>query len=50
MLITAEFISILCWRSVGEDPMDEFLDNMVGEWNLRGKMGDVTLFQKAVGR
>jgi hypothetical protein len=30
--------------------MDEFLDNLVGEWNLRGKMGDVTLFQKAVGR
>lgn len=30
--------------------MDKFLDNLVGKWNLRGKMGDKTLFQKAVGR
>ncbi len=30
--------------------MDNFLDNLVGKWNLRGKMSDKTLFQKAVGR
>jgi hypothetical protein len=30
--------------------MDSFLDNLVGKWNLRGKMGNKTLFQKTVGR
>ena len=30
--------------------MDSFLSNLVGKWNLRGKMGDKTLFQKVVGR
>jgi len=30
--------------------MDSFLSNLVGKWNLRGKMGDKTLLQKAVGR
>ena len=29
--------------------MDGFLSNLVGKWNLRGKMGDKTLLQKAVG-
>lgn len=30
--------------------MDSFLGNLVGKWDLCGKMGDRTLFQKAVGR
>jgi hypothetical protein len=30
--------------------MDRFLDNLVGKWNLRGKMDDKTLFQSVVGR
>ncbi len=30
--------------------LDSFLSNLVGRWDLRGKMGDKTLFQKAVGR
>jgi hypothetical protein len=30
--------------------MDSFLDNLVGKWNLRGKMDDKTLFQNVVGR
>jgi hypothetical protein len=30
--------------------MDNFLGNLVGKWNLRGKMGDKTLFQIVAGR
>ncbi len=30
--------------------LDSFLSNLVGNWDLCGKMGDKTLFQKAVGR
>ncbi len=30
--------------------MDNFLSNLVGKWDLYGKMGDKTLFQKAIGR
>lgn len=30
--------------------MGNVLDNLVGKWNLRGKMDDNTLLQKAVGR
>jgi hypothetical protein len=34
----------------GGENMDSFLDNLVGKWNLRGKMNDKSLFQNAVGR
>lgn len=30
--------------------VESFLNNLVGKWNLRGKMGDKNLLQKAVGR
>ncbi len=30
--------------------MDSFLSNLIGRWNLCGKMDDRTLFQKVVGR
>jgi hypothetical protein len=30
--------------------VDEFLNKLVGAWNLRGMMGDTKLFQEAVGR
>lgn len=30
--------------------MDDFLDHLVGNWDLNGRMGDKILLQKAVGR
>lgn len=36
--------------NLDDEIMDSFLSNLVGKWNLHGKMGDKALFQNVVGR
>ena len=45
----AKLIMVESQEFKGEN-MDTFLDNLVGRWNLRGKMDNKTLFQNVVGR